>query len=1179
MSVKLTEQQRQAVESRGASLIVSAAAGAGKTAVLVQRVLGLICDPVDPCGVDELLVVTFTNAAAGEMRQRMGDRLREELARRPEDARLRRQLGLLGSARIQTVHAFCQSLIREHFTLCGVEPNFRLVDETQGALLLEQALNDALEEAYRQAQPGFLSLCEALTDGRTDRVLTSAAMEIFFRTRSCPDPEGLLRLLPQLCLADQGQLQWLDAVRQNARKLLDHAVLDLEDTMDQAGSVPEVWEKYGPMLESYRQFANSLLTVMALPAAQGWDPCRGLLKGFEKGRLAVCKYEDKDFLKRIQAGRDRFAKTMMTLKEDAFFQPLQAIRAEGQAMAPMVAAMCDLVQDISDRFSVEKLRRGLLDFSDLEHYTLKLLQQPQVAEALRAQFREVLVDEYQDTNDIQEQIFCALRRPGDQAFFVGDIKQSIYRFRLAEPALFADRYEKSKPFTQTATGDIRLSLNKNFRSRPEVLSLCNAVMSRLMTREFGDVEYDADQRLYAGREAPGTVPSEVLLLDCPPDPNAEESEARSVLEARLVARRVARLLREERVPTADGDRPARPEDVAILLSSFANKAPIFRGELQKLGIPCGQGGGDFFGTVETSVMLSLLRLLVNRRQDIPLVSLLRSPLYLASPDLLAHIRLLAPKGDLIDGVEQAALTEPLCAKMLADLDRWQSESLELPLSRLVRLIYDETGAESLFAILDNGPQRVRNLRRLEELCRPFDGGDAGLSAFLRWIDRKLQEGLQPDEPPQEAQGVQLLSIHRSKGLEWPFVVVPDLAKRFNTDDAKKNVLFHPHLGLGLRLRQPETHGETRTQLQQAIAARTRSELKSEELRKLYVAMTRAREKLILVMSDKTLDRKLCKVAEETGGEPTPQWLAQQSDAMAWLIAALLTHPGCRELRTRIPDVLPVAEDSREGDLICQVFSAADLEEQAPLWRENAPAPAEEDRQEQDYAPLLDCSRASYAHSAAAALPSKLTPTGLRTLVPESGQVFGQPARAKARDHQPQPLERPDKQALARGTAMHALLRRADLAACTDDAAVLAQADALAEKGFLSAEERAMVWSQPIVAFAASHLGKRVQKASRVLREYEFSVLLDAAELLENGPAGEEILLNGAIDLLLFEEAGLTIIDFKTDRVAPGGEGEQAKEHALQLRLYARAAREIFGLPVKETWVWFLRNGTGIRLEA
>ena len=1175
MSVNLTPQQRLTVECRGGSLIVSAAAGAGKTAVLVQRVLGLLTDPQSPCGVDELLVVTFTNAAAGEMRQRIGDRLRELLAADPGNNWLRRQLGLLSSARIQTVHAFCQSLLREHFSLCGIEPDFRLADETQCQLLKEQALQDTLEAAYEAGKPGFHALCDTLTDGRTDRVLEQAVLTMYERLRSHPYPEKLLALLPVLCAADPEGLFWMAELRKNAARLLEDALADLEQTLELAKTEEACAKGYGPALESDLLQGRALLAAIS----QGWDQGRSALSDIQNISLKPCKGVDKAFLERIKSGRARYQKALKTLKESYFYQNLSAIRAEGAQLAPMVEAICGLVSDFSLRYREEKRHRGLLDFSDLEHETLGLLldakgQPTDLARRLQAEFREVLVDEYQDTNDIQEKIFCALRAKGDSAFFVGDVKQSIYRFRLAEPELFLDRYKKSITFTGVENGDLKLSLNRNFRSRPEVLALCNAVFSRTMTEAFGDVEYDEEQRLYAGRETEGSVPSEVLLLDCPSEPDDDEQEARTVREAGLVARRVRRILREERVRDGDTDRPARPEDIAILLSSFTNKAPVFRAQLEKLGIPCGMGGGEFFGTVETSVMLSLLRVLNNRRQDIPLVSVLRSPLYFASPELLAEIRLLAPEGDLLDGLEQAAATHPLCARVLSDLDRWWESARELPLSRLVRLIYDETGAEGIFSALDGGLQRLRNLRRLEELCRPFDNAPYGLAAFLRWIDRKLQEDKPLEEPEGESGGVRLLSIHRSKGLEWPFVILPDLSKQFNEDDTKKSVLFHPHLGVGLRLRQQDTRAEFRTQLQQAIILRTRAESRAEELRKLYVAMTRAREKLILVMSDKDIRKRVQAVAEATGGAPTPQWLSQQRDAMSWLLAALLSHPGCRELRALCPDSIPVGDDSRAEDLICRVLEDTDdLEADSGRYRP-ADIPAKE-REDAAYGPLLARSKAVYAHLPASRLPSKLTPTGLRELIPESGQVFGTPNRAAARDHHPQPLAQPDRQALQRGTAMHALLRRADLKRCTTLEGVLEQADLLAEKGYLNPEERALVWPEPIAAFACSELGRRTMEASRVLREYEFGVLLDAADLLEDGPAGEEILLNGAIDLLLFEDESMTIIDFKTDRVQPGREEAQAEEHALQLALYARAAEELFDLPVRERWVWFLRTGTGV----
>ncbi len=1180
MKESLTCQQKLAIDCRGNSLLVSAAAGAGKTAVLVQRVLSLITDPQRPCGIDQLLVVTFTNAAAGEMRQRIGVQLRQLLASDPDNHHLRRQLALLGGSKIQTVHAFCQNLIREHFTLCGVDPDFRLADETQCAFLQEQALGEALEQAYQQNTPAFSRLCATLTDGRSDRALSTAVLDVYKRLGSHPDPEGLLELLPTLCAAEPEDLRWMQEVGQRAGRWLDCALKDLEKNRALAQTVSEVYTQYGPALEELLAFGQGLQAAIA----EGWDAACACLMEFQKGKLRGCRYEDKAFLERIKAGRERFFRRIAFLQAECFFQPVQAIREEGQRTAPMVGALCALTQDFFNRYQAEKARRGLLDFNDLEHYALKLLQTAEgeptpLALQLQGELREVLVDEYQDTNEIQERIFRALRGVGQDAFFVGDVKQSIYRFRLAEPEIFLDRYEASVPYTGKETGSVRLSLNRNFRSRPEVLSLCNAVFSRLMTRDFGDVDYDEDQRLCPGRKVQGNVPSEVLLLDCPSNPEKEEEEGRTVLEARLVARRVARLLREEQVPEKESSRPVRPEDIAILLSSFTRKAPIFRQELQTLGIPCeGGGGGEFFGTVETSAMLSLLRLLNNRRQDVPLVSVLRSPLYLASPDLLARLRLLCPEGDMIDGVILAAKEEPLCAQVLADLERWEQAAREVPLSQLIRLIYDDTGAEQVFSVLDGGIQRLRNLRRLEGFTRPFGGGAGGLSAFLRWIDRRLADGLPPEESEGGAGGVQLLSIHRSKGLEFPFVILPDLSKQFNTDDLKKPVMFHPDLGIGLCLRQFQERVEVRTQLQQAITLRARQELRGEELRKLYVAMTRAREKLILVMSDRNLTKKICSIMEETGGQPTPEWLVQQGDAMSWLIGALLSHPACGPMRAVCPDQIFLAEDSRREDLLCQIWSTSDLEEDFQRPLSTVLEKKESLASSNEYIELLEKSGMDYPFRKASALPSKLTPTGLRNLAPESGEVYGKFSAARARDYHAQPLARRDPDALLRGSAMHALLRWADLAACGTTEQVLEQAKFLEGKGYLSPEERALLQPKPVVWFARSALGKRTLTAEKVLREYQFSILMGAERLLKDGPTGERLLINGAIDLLLFEEKGLTVIDFKTDRVPAGTLQEKAEEHRLQLEMYAQAAVELFDLPVKEKWVWFLQAGKGVLLK-
>ena len=1060
--VTWTKQQQAAIQSRSGSLIVSAAAGSGKTAVLVQRVLEWITDPKDPCGIDELLVVTFTNAAAAEMRSKISDELHRRLAERPEDSGLRRQLALLGSSRIQTVHSFCQSLLREHFSLCGVDPDFRLADETQCALLKEQALSAVLEEAYAQGAADFRTLCESLTEGRSDEKLGEAVLALYERLRSHPAPERMLALLPELCAAGPEASGWGRYLQAAAASRLEYELSALERTCAEAETVPEVWEKYGATLERYRAFGLRLRESIR----QGWDTACACLETFDKGRLTPCRYEDKAFVARIKAGKDRFAALVPQLKKEVYFSDARRTLAEGRETRPMAEALCRLTRQFTEQYQALKRQKNLLDFSDLEHLALHLLQAEDgspspLASELRRGIRELLVDEYQDTNEIQEQIFNALRQAGDSAFFVGDVKQSIYGFRLADPDIFLDRYLSSEPCEKAGGSRQRLALNQNFRSRQEVLELCNFCFSRLMTREFGGVDYDGEQRLRC-TDQPGCQPSEVLLLDCG-EKSGEEEERRSVLEARLTAKRVKRLLVEETVTEKDGSvRAARPEDVAILLSSFSNKAPIFQKALLEEKLPCGGSGGAFFGTVEVSVMLSLLRLIWNRRQDIPLVSVLRSPLYLASPDLLARLRLAAGEGDLIDGLNALAASEPLCTRLLLDLERYTESARERPVSALLRQIYSLTGAESVFGALDQGPARVRNLSRLLELARPFDGASGGLGAFLRWMDQKLTEDKDLDPPEGERTGVQLMSIHRSKGLEYPFVIVPDLSKQFNQEDLRKPVMFHPDLGLGFRLRRPAEHAEYHTQLQQAIRIYTRGELRSEELRKLYVAMTRARQKLILVMSGGKLTEQVQKIARESGGVPAPAWLAAQDNAMRWLLAALLTHPAGGALRALCTESFPLGTDGTAERLVCRIYRPDQLEEIGPeagavplrhsLQDEAALGP-----EQKALDALAAKSMERYAHLAAAALPSKLTPTGLKKFIPETGEIFGAPERPRARDHHPSPLRRPDPDAAARGTAMHRLLCRAELRECQTAEGVLRRAALLRQKGFLPEPSPGRSW--------------------------------------------------------------------------------------------------------------------------
>lgn len=1187
----LTAQQKLAVDCRNTSLIVSAAAGSGKTFVLARRVIELLSDPNDPCDVDRLLVLTFTNAAAAEMRQRIGSALHERLLLSGGNAHLRRQLALLGGSRIQTVHGFCQSLIREHFSRCGVDPDFRLADEPQCALLQQNALDAVMERAYEADDEDFRQLCGILSDDRSDEKLSKTVLGLYQKMRSHPHPDRLLELMPGLCAADLEDSGYSREMLRQARGLADFAHGIALSAREEVAAVPQVEEKYALALDSCVQGTLRLLEAID----EGWESARACIGSLCFEDLKSCRYEDKAFLERIKARRDLVKKQIGYLKQYYFSMSPETMARDGARQASAVRALCRLVTDFTAEYDGQKRRLGVLDFSDLEHMALHLLQNgdgtpSDIAEELTEHFREIIVDEYQDTNEIQEEIFRTLRRKGDSAFFVGDVKQSIYRFRLADPTVFLDRCAVSEQYDGTDGGDRRLSLNTNFRSRPEVLELCNYVFSRLMSSRFGDVEYDEEQRLNPHRDQRGIVPSEVLLLDTTdsgdpeedePESEDEKEERRLEKEARLAALRIKRLLREETVPEDGGDRPARPEDVAILLSAFRGKAEVFRQALLREGIPCSGGSSAFFGTIETAVILSLLRLLQNRRQDIPLVSALRSPLYLFSADDLARLRLKKENVDLIECVAAAAEDgDARCAAFLADLDRWDQAALELPLTRLIRLIYDETGAEGVFAAMDGGKARVRNLRKIERLAGGFDSSiTGGLSAFLRWIDRKLEEGSDPEDSGSESEGVQLMTIHRSKGLEFPFVILADLARQFNEEDLRKDVLFHPSMGVGMRLPDETIGAKVPTWQWNAVKLRTQAEMRSEELRKLYVAMTRAREKLILILAENKLENKVKKIADGTAGAPAPVWLSLQSNMMNWLLAALISHPAAGALRELCGFVPPVGADAAKENLIVRLVSLPEEKAgQEPAVQPEAAGAAAEGEDASRFAPYLAKSEEEYAHLAASRLPSKLTPTGLRKLIPEAGEIFGRSEKPIVRDHREAGVRRTDPAATQRGTAMHVLLRYADFSDCADADAVRRQAKALVENGRLTKEEEKLIIPELVVAFASSELAKRMKRASRVLREYEFGVLLDAASLLKDGPADEQILLNGAIDLLLFEESGLTVVDFKTDRVVPGGEREKAEEHRLQLELYARAAEQVFGLPVREKWVWFLRQGTGVLLS-
>ncbi|MEA4920699.1 MAG: UvrD-helicase domain-containing protein [Clostridiaceae bacterium] len=1155
MAVEFTESQKMAIESRGCSLIVSAAAGSGKTAVLVERVIGLICDKEAPCDIDSLIVVTFTNAAAAEMRQKIGSALLKKITEEPNNMRLRRQLTLLSGARIQTVHSFCLDLVKEHFAVCGVSADFSVADESVSADIRKQALDEVLEELYIEGDSDFSSLCKALSEEKGDRILTEAIEEIYDRLISHSDPMGTLYRFT----SEDGQRRWKPYLLHEAGELMENAEKRLKAAMCYMVTNAEVNEKYSPAFFDCLSFASGARKAIS----DGWDNAYCAFSAFQNPKLkAVRGEENKDIAEYMKAAKQSFVEAVGYIRDKIFVMTDEESQFGSDVNLSALRGLRIAEERYLMRFSELKLERKLLDFSDLEHYALKLLRTDEgnpteLALEISAGINEILVDEYQDTNDIQDAIFSSLGQKSGGFFYVGDVKQSIYRFRMAKPEIFMEKYLSYGDFNKNARGEkLKLSLNRNFRSRREILETCNHVFSAIMSREFGDIDYTSDEALYNGAPYDGEKKVHFEIIDMQGASDDDNSPEKAEAEAIYTACEIARMLETEQVtnPFTGESRKARYSDFAIILSSFTNKSGYFIKELERIGIPVSGGRKDFWGSMEILVMMAFLRVLDNRRQDIPLVGLLRSPFFLFTADELAEIRLEKKEAYLYDAIMMhASHGDKKSSDFCSMIDRYISYVPDMSASQLIRMIYSELSAMAVFGAMDRGEDRRRKLQSFYELALKYESsGHRSVFDFIRYAEGLMETDSAPGID--ESDGVRIMSIHKSKGLEFPFVFIPDLNKTFNFDDLKKPIIIHDRLGIGMKIRIRKTRAEYRMPMHMAVAAATRRELASEEMRKLYVAMTRAKERLILVAGIRNASKTLEDIGRdiELGGI-TPVWLSQKNNAAAWLIAAFKERK-CQYITQSVSPYTSIERIEQE------------------THKEDKTHVSVPDR---ILLSKLEHSNEEYPYAAVSRLPSKLTPAGTRRLIEEdSGIVDTKDDRVVIDIYHHASGISTGLTAAQRGSAIHLFLQHADFKKCRSEAEIRRQIESMTDKGLMTMEEADTLDMGMILGFAEGQWGKRASKCERLLREYEFSAMLTPKEIGVGDMDDEEILMNGIIDLMLFEDGGITIIDFKSDSVISGHEAEAAVRHKLQLDIYAMAAQKIFKMPVKEKIVFLLKSAVG-----
>ena len=1143
--IKFTDAQAAAITARGGSLLVSAAAGSGKTRVLVERVVGLITDPEHPADADSLLIMTFTNAAAAKLRADITTRLAQEVRAHPGDRNLRRQQLLLQRASIGTVDAFCLHFVQQHFAMLDVPPDFETAEEADLARIEQETLAATLETAYND--PDFRAFADLYDRGRTDNTAGDAILDLYHFTRALPHPAASLKAFAEMWQTDappqdtpwgQELLGIALARAQGAKTLLESgaAIAARDEKADAAYTA--VMQDDAARVENlcYRLAEKDWEgSLNALELALGGWRRAGAVKGGKDGNQAASAASEL---------RDRAKKQLESLRKDALLCTGEEFAADRRRAAPLVAALVRAAQTFADSCFAAKCAEKVLDYADYEHLTLDLLldehnERTPLCRTVSSRYRAVLVDEYQDTNALQDAIYFALARPeADNLFFVGDIKQSIYRFRLADPSIFVGKQQQWKPHPQPAPAPATLALDANFRSAPGVIAGINYLFETFFSKGLGGVDYGDGQRLVVGGDKNAAYQGmcEVDVMD------GADTEA----EAQHIARRIAEMVQSGfAVRGKEGVRPCRYDDFCILLRGRKG-FPTYEGALRTAGIPVfADSAADLLDEPHIRPFAALLRVIDNPAQDIPLAAVLLSPLFPYTADDLVALRRACPQGSLYGAVLGDAADR--FAEFTAALTEYRRLARTLPVAELLEELLARTGYLAAVGAMPDGARCREDL--LSFTAWASGTGRAGLPALIRAMDAAAANGgLNQSAGGQTRPGcVSIMTVHRSKGLEFPVVFVADTDHKFNQSDAIRPVLTHSRLGVGVMLRAPRAAKRFKTLPYAALAQAIRTETLSEEMRVLYVALTRAQDALIITVPLKNTASSLktpavCAAAEATG----PEAMRSMGSWAGWILTATMLHPDSDAL-WNYTSFLPHHRPTKVA-LGIRLLPLPEQTEQPPA----PPAPAA------DPAAVARL-RASFAWQSPRAALEKVP-----AKVSVSAVVHA--ARPVALER-PAFLQKSGMTGAERGTAIHAFMQSVPFDGPAPDltAEVRRQTElqlldpALADKLDLDA----------VRPFFESAVWRRIRLAKQILREEPFITALPAAEVTpaagQGSAAAAEVLVQGIADLVLVFDEHAEILDYKTDRSRDAQ--FYVDEYAAQLRLYRRAFAQRLSVPVTKLTIY------------
>lgn len=1228
MSVQWTKQQETAIEKRNKNLLISAAAGAGKTAVLVERIIQRLLDENAPVNVDQLLIVTFTNAAALEMKDRIARALKKKYKIKPQNQHIKRQLLLLDKASICTLHSFCLEVIRKnyfHLQLpygLTLDPRFRVADEIETTLLKIDVLEEFFEEEYSLQDPNFLRLVENYGGERDDQGLQNLVIRLYELSQSQPHPGAWLE---EICFAFS-KLSENEKISHLFTQLLVKITGELNEAVDILRQAQRLSVKPGgpkvylANLEEEILQLDSLVSLIKRGFEEKGEKELGIIfsevNAVTFGKLKPCRNEVEEQIKLdVQALRNESKKIIQEIQTNFTGRSPEELLQDLAEISPLMETLALLVEGFKERYLKAKFTRNIIDFSDIEHFALRLLLEEgekipsptRLALELKSRFQEVMIDEYQDINSVQDAILQLVARD-DRAnlFMVGDVKQSIYGFRLAEPSLFLQKYRQYGQAENLCTE--RILLSQNFRSRDFILNGVNYLFRQIMTPELGGIPYLSEAELVYGACYPPEDSREerrveVHLIE---RKDKDQSDYEDVLEkddledlnalqleARVIAERIKELIKKEKVwdEKQGAYRPVEYQDIVILLRSTKTSAITFLDEFRYLGIPAyAEVGTGYFIAQEIQTMIALLQIIDNPRQDIPLAAVLRSPLVGLSATELTMIRIRRPQGDFYQAVRQTAFQDKSelglkLKEFQKRLKEWRTYARRHSLVDLISFLYRQTGYFDYVGILPGGVQKQANLQAFHDRAEQYQNtARKGLFSFLRFLERMAEKN--GDFGTARALGekenvVRIMSIHKSKGLEFPIVFVAGMGRLFNQQDFREDILVDKKLGLGPMWVDPQQRLKYPTLAFMSVRDKIKKDFLAEEIRVLYVALTRAKEFLILVGSFQGIVNKLKKYGSVLHSEEKtlPPGLINKANCYwDWLLPCLLRHQDGEQLRKLLnEEKAEVYHDTSGWKLF--FWNKRNI-----LSPENVSAPENEENftkirrlkmvKVTEHEPSILSKRLnwSYPYKEVANLPAKVTVTEIKNYYQALSQdEFSNPVFLRQHfSKRPQFLQEEGLSASEIGSALHLVMRHLELNPSFSVSSLQEEIAKLVDREILTQQQSEAVSAQSICAFLLSPVGQRLIKSKRVLREVPFTYALAPHDIFPSDKeSGEEkILLQGTIDCLFEEKDGFVLIDYKTDQVFRETIHVLQKQYEIQLKLYAQAVEKIFNQPVQEKIIYF-----------